>query len=151
MCSQSNRQTLPCGAGDRRRARRRRRGGAVMVEMALTLPVFFALVLGIIEFGQAFMVQQIVTNAAREGARHGVLPGATNALVLEKVRGHLAAGNLDVPQVTVTVTPTDLSAAKTGASVTVRVSAPYDAVGWMASPWFLSGTTMTSQCVMRHE
>jgi Flp pilus assembly protein TadG len=122
-----------------------------MVEMALTLPLFFALVLGIIEFGQAFMVQQIVTNAAREGARHGVLPGATNAGVAEKVRGHLAAGNLDVPEVTVTITPTDLSTATTGTVVTVRVAAPYDAVGWMTSPWFLSGTNMASQCVMRHE
>lgn len=122
-----------------------------MIEMALTLPVFLAVILGIIEFGQAFMVQQIVTNAAREGARHAVLPGATNALVLEKVQAHLTAANLDDPQVTVTITPTNLSTARTGTVVTVRVSAPYDAVGWMSSPWFLSGATMASQCVMRHE
>ncbi|NLF69393.1 MAG: pilus assembly protein [Candidatus Anammoximicrobium sp.] len=146
-----NRQISARGGEARRRAARQRRSGAVMVEMALTLPVFLALILGIIEFGQAFMVQQIVTNAAREGARHGVLPGATNAAVLEKVRGHLAAGNLDVPEVAVAITPTDLGAARTGAAVTVRVSAPYGAIGWLATPWFLQRATMTSQCVMRHE
>ncbi|HPM80953.1 MAG TPA: TadE/TadG family type IV pilus assembly protein [Candidatus Anammoximicrobium sp.] len=134
-----------------RRTRRRRRIGAAMVEMAFTLPLFLVVVLGIIEFGQAFMVQQVVTNAAREGARHGVLPNATTAEAMAKAREHLAAAQLDVPSVTVTITPTDLSTARTGTIVTVRVSAPYQAIGWMATPWFLGGTSMTGQCVMRHE
>ena len=61
--------------------------------------MFLLLTVGIIEFGRAFMVQQIVTNAAREGARHGVLPGATNAAVTHKVRDYLAAGDINDPQV----------------------------------------------------
>ena len=122
-----------------------------MVEMALTLPLFLLLVLGIIEFGQALMVQQVVTNAAREGARHGVLPGVTTAAAKQKVKDHLAAENLDVPQATITVTPAELSTAKTGTMVMVSVSIPYSAVGWFAQPWFVGGTNLKSQCAMRHE
>ena len=51
-----------------RRNKQDRRGTA-MVEMALVLPIFLMLVLGIIEFGRAMMIANLVTNAAREGAR----------------------------------------------------------------------------------
>ena len=39
--------------------------------------MFFMLVFGMIEFGRAIMVEQILTNAAREGARVAVLDSAT--------------------------------------------------------------------------
>ena len=135
-----------------RRPLRRRRAGAAMVEMALTLPLFLAVVLGIIEFGRAFMVEQVVTNAAREGARHGVLPGVTAAAAVQKARDHLAAANLNVPQATVTISPSDLSTARTGSAVTVTVAIPYSAVSWVTVSWFLrDNAALRSQCVMRHE
>jgi Flp pilus assembly protein TadG len=122
-----------------------------MVEMALTLPLFFLLILGLIEFGQAMMVQQVVTNAAREGARHGVLPGVSTAAAKQKVKDYLAAEDLDVPQATITVTPAELSTAKTGSVVSVNVSIPYSAIGWVNNPWFVGGAALKSQCTMRHE
>lgn len=141
----------PRPARARCRSAGRRRTGAAMVEMALTLPIFFMVVLGIIEFGRAFMVEQVVTNAAREGARHAVLPGVTTAAAQQKARDHLVAGNLNVPQATVTVTP-DLSTARTGTTVTVTVAVPYSAVSWVQTSWFLSSSaTMRSTSVMRHE
>lgn len=146
----AKRPPRPARAGCRSAGRRRT--GAAMVEMALTLPIFFLVVLGIIEFGRAFMVEQVVTNAAREGARHAVLPGVTTAAAQQKAREHLAAGNLNVPQATVTVTPTDLSTARAGTTVTVTVSVPYSAVSWVETSWFLSASaTMRSTAVMRHE
>jgi len=50
------------------RAKRHRRRGAAAVEMALVLPIFFTVVLGIIEFGRAMMVSQLMATSAREGA-----------------------------------------------------------------------------------
>ena len=59
--------------------RRNDRRGAALVEMALVLPIFFAVVLGIVEFGRAMMVSQMVTNAAREATRLGIIDGSTNS------------------------------------------------------------------------
>lgn len=43
------------------------------IEFALILPLFLTLVLGAIDWGWYFYIDQLVTNAAREGARAGTL------------------------------------------------------------------------------
>jgi Flp pilus assembly protein TadG len=48
--------------------------GAEVIEFALTLPLLLLFVLGMIEFGFLFQQYEVVTNAAREGARLAVLP-----------------------------------------------------------------------------
>jgi len=45
--------------------------GAIAVELAILLPVFLLLVFGIMDFGHAFYMKQMVSNASREGARYG--------------------------------------------------------------------------------
>jgi Flp pilus assembly protein TadG len=47
-----------------------------MVEFAIVLPVFLMLVLGAIDWGWFFVVQDAVSNAAREGARAAVVGGS---------------------------------------------------------------------------
>jgi Flp pilus assembly protein TadG len=47
----------------------RRERGAVAVEMAIILPLLLLVVGGIVDFGRAAFTQNVVTNAAREGAR----------------------------------------------------------------------------------
>lgn len=47
--------------------------GASLVEMAIAISLFFLVVFGIIEFGFLMYNQQIITNAAREGARFGIV------------------------------------------------------------------------------
>ncbi len=47
--------------------------GAAAVEFALVLPVLLLVMLGAIDWGHYFMVEQIAVNAAREGARVGSL------------------------------------------------------------------------------
>jgi Flp pilus assembly protein TadG len=44
--------------------------GAVAVEFALILPIFLALVLGVVEFGRAFSIQVSMAEGAREAARY---------------------------------------------------------------------------------
>ena len=122
-----------------------------MVELALTLPLFLMMGVGTLEFGRALMVQQMIVNATREGARHGILPGAANADVAVKVRDYLATGNIDPADVQVTVTPANLQDAKTGAQVTVRIQLSYSDVTWIPTPWFLRNVSLVSETVMRHE
>ena len=54
---------------------RKRKGerGSVVMEAALVMPIVILLFAGILEFGRMLMIQQILTNAAREGARMGAL------------------------------------------------------------------------------
>lgn len=57
--------------------RTRRERGAAAVEMALILPLLLLIVGGIVDFGRFFYTQNIVVNAAREGARSRALGYST--------------------------------------------------------------------------
>jgi Flp pilus assembly protein TadG len=54
-------------------SRPRSERGAVIVEMALILPVFMMLLLGIISAGTVYNDQLSLSHAAREGARYGAI------------------------------------------------------------------------------
>ncbi|QDG67824.1 pilus assembly protein [Pseudarthrobacter sp. NIBRBAC000502772] len=47
--------------------------GAVAVEMAVLLPLLLLILIGTMEFGRVFNVQNSLTQAAREGARHAAI------------------------------------------------------------------------------
>jgi Flp pilus assembly protein TadG len=80
---------------------RRNDRGTALIEMAFTLPLLLLISIGIIEFGRAFQTWQILTNAAREGARVAVLPGISDSMVTARVQQYIQAGVLDAG-----VTPT---------------------------------------------
>ena len=113
-----------------RRSRERRRGAAA-AEFAVVLPVFVLLIFGILEFGRMIMVQQILTNASREGARLACIDGSTESNVQTAVTEFLT--NASVTGVTVTCTPSTLSSATPGSQITVQTSVPVDQVSWVAS------------------
>lgn len=52
--------------------------GQSLVEFAILLPILMGVVVGIFEFGRAWNIDQVVTNAAREGARLAVVPTTTS-------------------------------------------------------------------------
>lgn len=131
------------------RSCRQQRQGAAAVEFALVAPVFFLLIFGMIEYGRMVMVQQVLTNAAREGARVGVLDNATTSDVTTSVSSFLTGANINSS--TVTVNPSPPSSAPYGGSVTVTVSVPFSQVSWLPSPMFLGGTTLSATAVMRRE
>lgn len=69
-----------------------------MVETVLTLPLLLLLSVSVYEFGRAFQHWQVLTNAAREGARIAVLPGTTDDAVEARVQNYIEAGRLVVPE-----------------------------------------------------
>ena len=131
------------------RTKHSQRRGASVVEFALVAPVFFLVVLGMIEFGRMAMVQQVITNSAREGARIGVLDGATVAKVKTKVDDYLASASISGASVAVSPNPPE--SAGYGESVTVTVSVPFNQVSWLPAPFFIGGQTLTAESVMRRE
>jgi len=139
---------LTCSPGRRRWQRIRRRGSAV-VEFAVVAPVFVLLVFGMIEYGRMVMVQQILTNASREGARVGILDNSTTADVNAAVNQYLTPAGIS--GATTTVTPDPPSSAASGAPVSVNVSVGYNQVSWLPSPFYLGGTTIQYTATMRRE
>jgi hypothetical protein len=131
---------------------RRNRQGAAAVEFAIVAPLFFLMVFGMIEFGRAVMVQQVLTNASREGARVAVLDSQTPTAsqVVSTVTTYLQ--NTGISGATVTINPAEPTTAGYGAPVTVTVEIPFGNVSWLPSPWFL-GTNihLKASTVMRRE
>ena len=74
--------------------RSRSEEGAQLVEFALVLPLLLLVMLGIAEFGFMFQRYEVVTNAAREGARLAVLPGYGNTDVQARVAAYLSSGRV---------------------------------------------------------
>jgi len=127
------------------------RHGAAAVEFALVAPLFILMVFGILEYGRMVMVQQVLTNAVREGARAAVLDGATIAGVRTSVNNYLTQAS--VPAATVNVNDgVEPSALQQGAPVTVTAQLAFGQVSWLPSPMYISKTRqLQASCVMRRE
>lgn len=93
-------RTRRAGLKPRRIGGWRRREGQSLVEFAVVLPVFLLILAGIIDFGLGLYSQMTVINAAREGARLGVVqPGNLTAIEarVEAMATGLDPSNLSVP------------------------------------------------------
>ena len=97
----ADRRPLHAHAQNTPRTSDRHRGQA-LVEFAIVLPVFFLLVAGMFDFGLGIYSDLTLVNAAREGARLGVIdPGNTSAI---EAHVRAMADNLDArPSSTVEV------------------------------------------------
>jgi Flp pilus assembly protein TadG len=85
-----------------------KRRGSAMVEVAVCFPVFLLILLGIIEFGRAMSVNQLLNSAARIGCRAAILDGSSNTSVTSLVTSHIASTlGCDAASITVEVTVTD--------------------------------------------
>jgi Flp pilus assembly protein TadG len=125
-----------------------KRRGAAVTEFAIVAPVFFLMVVGFLEFGRALMVQQVLINASRVGARQAITTGATTAEVESSVEDYTEG--VAVPDVTVAVSPNPSTAAP-GTTITVTTSVAFSDVSWMTSPWFLGDKTLSASSRMRKE
>jgi Flp pilus assembly protein TadG len=85
--------------------------GAELIEFAIVVPLLVLLLAGIFDFGMMFRSYEAVTNAAREGARVGILPGYADADIRARVDAYMSVSGL-TGDYTVTV---DTMAIETGA------------------------------------
>ncbi len=134
---------------------RKQRRGAAAVEFAIVATVFFMFVFGIFEIGRLVMLQQIMGEACRQGARRAILENASETAVVDQVTAKLAANS--IPGATVTITwankETQSNMANLGFQdpLTVRATVPYSDVSWLVPTWVLSGSVMEAQSTMRIE
>lgn len=143
-----------------KRYRRRSEAGVSLLEFTVVLPLLLLLLFGIIEMSLVLYNQAMITNAAREGARFGILfnvvgetytPHALTeieAVVDNYLQDHLISFD-DSAEWTVT-TPTVGNA--TGDTLTVRVQYPYT---FLVLPnlagAFGSDLTLAAEAAMRME
>jgi Flp pilus assembly protein TadG len=100
--------------------------GAAIIETAITLPIVLLVCVGIFEFGRAYQTWQVMTNAAREGARVAVLPNPVAGAADARVREYLQMGGLNYdPSVGVAITPVPVSLGATGTASGSRVVVTY--------------------------
>ncbi len=66
--------------------------GQALLEAAMTLPLLLLVSVSIFEFGRAYQTWQVLTNAAREGARVAVLPNATVSDAQTRVSAYMTSG-----------------------------------------------------------
>jgi TadE-like protein len=133
--------------------------GAELIEFALVLPLLLLVLLGIIDFGFLFQRYEVVTNAAREGARVAVLPGYLEPDIRARVDDYLRAGGLTGPHDPAVIGyPPPVSVAGYCAAVTsVTVTYPYtySFVGGIAAYFGGGGlgarTALTATAEMRNE
>jgi len=130
------------------RNKRKKRLGVAAVEFAIVAPLFFMLILGCIELGRGLMVQQILTNASRVGAREAITPNSAESSVVQAAQDF--ASGASVSNVTVTVTPSPATA-RAGDLMMVTASVDFVDVTWIPAPWFMGGTNLSATSVMRRE
>jgi Flp pilus assembly protein TadG len=73
---------------------RKSESGAEFIEFALAFPLLLLVVLGIMDMGLMFQQYEVITNAAREGARIAVLPNYKTADVQARVTQYISAAFL---------------------------------------------------------
>ncbi len=141
----------------RRKAARRGERGSELIEFAIVFPLLLLIVAAIFDFGFLFQTYEVVTNAAREGARMAILPGYqipqdVQARVLTYVQ---SAGLKQVPVTTVTPVSIPLGNGKTVSAYEVKVQYPHTFA--ILSPFMgyfggsIAAVTVTSYSAMRIE
>ena len=103
--------------------------GAELLEFAFALPILLLVLAGIIDFAILFQRYEVVTNAAREGARVGILPDYAETDITNRVNAYLAAAGLTGTAPAPTVDYDDIEVTPGGATmsvVTVTVQYPHD-------------------------
>jgi len=68
--------------------------GAELLELAIALPILMFIIGGVVDFAILFQRYEVVTNAAREGARLGVLSDYTISDVQGRVNSYLLSSGL---------------------------------------------------------
>ncbi len=133
-----------------------------MIEAAMTLPLLLFICVGIIEFGRLYQTWQVMTNAAREGARIAVLPSLPSGGVDTRVRQYLQSGGLNSDStVGVNVTPVSVSIGSGGTASGSKVTVTYPFTFMALQPvaqLIVAGPqntgapiTLTSSATMRNE
>lgn len=150
----------------------RRRRGATAVEFAIVLPFFLLFVFGLMEYGRARMINNLLKGSARTAARIGANEDVTTAEAGNVLR-NMMGSSIDKNQIAIQVKDAsvydnpngnlpetaseyaalpniELSTADTRQLFLVRATVNYGDVAIVPLPWW-DNIVLEGQAVMRHE
>ena len=131
--------------------------GAELLEFAVALPILLMVTAGIVDFGFLMQRREVVTNAAREGARVGLLPDYGTSDIEDRVENYLEASGLTAVTPQVNYGSIELSAGgPTIDVVQVVVEYPHQFIFLSPMALLAGGTakaniTLRASSVMRRE
>jgi Flp pilus assembly protein TadG len=138
----------------KRRARTgQQRRGVAAVELAFIAPVLLTLLMGLWEVGRLVEVQQILTNAVREGGRQASAGKMTASQIQAAVAFYCNQSGLSsvtASQVTVTdlTNPSlDPTAANQLDKMQVSIAIPFNSVRWVIMNQITNVTTLSASSV----
>ncbi len=156
----------------RNQSRGERRRGAVLVETAVVLPVFFTFIFAFIEFGHCFMTIHSLNSAARRAARLGVgedvtsaqVSGLAHSILDSAIDADLAGVNITVKDASVfdesnvdaseidydNLPDIEVANIESRSLFLVRIEVPYHQVGILGPRW-IDTLNLYGQAVMRKE
>ena len=131
------------------RAWRRAEEGAELIEFMIVFPILMLILAGIMDFGMLLRNYEVVTNAAREGARVAVLDGYATSDVETRIDEYLAAAGISgAHTVAVDTVPVTTSAGTfTARSVTLNYTYQFTVLSGFAPFFGGSFTTLPLQAV----
>lgn len=129
-----------------RKQRIANRSGAAVVEFALTASLLFLIIFTAVEFMRVNTIVNSAENAAYEGARAGIVPGATAGEAQAAAQSMVSA--IGVRGTTVEVEPATIRLDTP--QITVTVSVPLDSNSFIAPRFFL-GKTLRKTCTLTRE
>jgi Flp pilus assembly protein TadG len=108
---------------------RHERFGSVTVETAIVLPILFSVMFASVDCARLNMLRNSTQNAAYEGARNAIVPGATAADAQAAATKVMNA--VGVKNYTISVSPSTITTSTD--TVTVTITVPLKDNSWLAS------------------
>jgi Flp pilus assembly protein TadG len=123
------------------------RRGAVTVEFAIALPILILFTFAGMEFSRVNMIRNTAINAAYEGARQGIVPGATSAEC--EAAANQLLNLVGISGGNAVASPSAIQ--PDTESVTVTVSVPITSANSFVTPQFYFGKTIGASVTLPRE
>jgi Flp pilus assembly protein TadG len=137
--------------------------GAVLVEMAIVLPLLLVLLVGAVDYGLILREYQILQNAAREGARLSILPqycissapatdqAAVSDAIKQRVVDYLAQEQITIATTDVTVAQNIVVNIGGGLSATAsKITVSYSRPVLIGNGWPFGPVALKAEATFRN-
>nr|WP_218043342.1 TadE family protein [Oryzomonas sagensis] len=129
--------------------------GQALVELALILPILLLLILGVMEFGRAFYMKNMLTNAVRHAARKAAVNTVWDQNTIRSWIYNTVPASWSI---TLVIPPTTTSPPASGDDIIVSAKLKFDTIvpnfnspRYKINYLFKNLTTISAQATMRYE